>query len=633
MRGFAGPLLVLAVVVAAYARGLGGYFLGEDFPVVAFAHRAPLDPVAWLRSFVVAADPDAQGHMFYRPLAWISFALDARAFGTWAPGYRTVALGLYAAACIAWSGAVRRWTGDRRVALAAAVVFALFPTHPASVMLVNNRGDLLALAFGTLALFLARSPRRTAREAAAPLVLLCAMWSKEWAVALAPFVALGAWLGARPESRARAALPALLVAVAYLALRWAVLGTLGGGYGVDHWEGSWLEKRLAYPLALLCPLPFEAAPAAARAAIAAGSAGLAVLGWRRLGPRAGMTVLAAVLAGFAPYYALSFDRQTFANVHYVLAASLGWSVLVGAGLVAVARRRGWAVVLVALAGLVGALVRNQCGWIEAGATSRALMDAVQERIARARAPKLCLWRVPTWKHGARFGLDAWPALAEPPFGRRRPDVDVDFRTTGPFGEVEELLELWEDETVGARVERYVWDDERLRFVPRTPPERACVRGRVRTRGGRSRLACTRLEIRGDFQVGAAGPKDLELRGRYAGGLDHPVLHAATVRRVPPLLRVSMASDRRAAVLEVRGAAGTFFAVYAATESRFVPLTDHATLLLDHAVELTSGRTGRDGIHRERIALPHGPGWLRLQAIVAAPGEPPRASACRCLRLE
>lgn len=630
MRGLAGALLVLAVVAAAYVRGLGGYFLGEDFPVVAFAHRAPFDLAACLRSFVVAADPDAQGHMFYRPLAWISFVVDARLFGTWAPGYRSMALALYAAACVAWLGAARRWTGDRRIALAAAVVFALFPTHPASVMLVNNRGDLLALAFGTFALFLARSPRRRVRETAASLVLLCAMWSKEWAVALAPFVALGAWLGARPGHRLRAALPALAAAATYLALRWAVLGTLGGGYGAEHWEGTWLEKRLAYPLALLCPLPFEAAPAAARAAIAIASGGLALLGWRRLGFRAGAMALAAILCGFAPYYAVSFDRQTFANVHYVLAASIGWSVLLGAGLAALARGRGWVVVVLALSGLTGALVLGQRGWIEAGATSRALVTAVQERIAGARAPKLCLWRVPTWKHGARFGLDAWPALAEPPFGRRRSGVEVDFRLVDPLVEAGELLDLWQDETIGARVERYVWDDEELRFVPRLPPAQACVRGRAEVRDGRTMLACTRLELRGAGVTAGAG--DLELRGRHARTPSGPVLHVARARPVPWLLGVSVEGDEDGAILEVRGAPGAFFVVYAAAESRFVPLTEHATLLLDHAVELTSGRLGEAGTHEERIALPHGRGWLRLQAIVAAPREPPRASACRCVRL-
>jgi hypothetical protein len=240
-----GLALALLVPAAVFAPSLGFDWVWDDHAQIAnnaaVGHPSKLI-TAWTQS-VWADNPAIAEGRYYRPIfiLWLWFI---RQFGSDAGTAHLFSVGLHLAATGVLWGFLRRYTGSRVAATAAALLFALHPSRGESVAWVSGAPDGLAALFGFGALFTllrsrpaltgngVRNPNMRGQLVASGLFAL-AVFSKETALVFLCFPALLA-LGGAPHRRLRAkvfdairvTMPWACVAGVYLLIRAVVIGEI-----------------------------------------------------------------------------------------------------------------------------------------------------------------------------------------------------------------------------------------------------------------------------------------------------------------------------------------------------------------------------------------------------------------------
>jgi hypothetical protein len=345
-----------------------------------------------------AAFDTGQSH-FYRPLVWLLFWAEERAFGLDPRGYHVVSLGLHLL-CAALLGGLAWRLAPRGRAVAAVVAGAIVALHPATfeaVVWVAAQSEVLAAALLLAALLLWRvALRATLRSGGAPrawalaacLALGLALLAKESAAAGLPLLALLTWAArpaGAPRQRAWAllALP-LLLTFGYLALALGVERrnylVETGGYGV----GPQLVRNPLIGLGLIvAPLPGTQHADAAWlpwAGTAVGLGLLALLARGGRGARAGVLALLVTLLPTAPFASPPDSRYLYLPV-----AAAALLAGLGAGRLAARRPRGRARPAALAVGLALAALLLL-------ATGRELA-AREARFAADAGPGGSLWRL------------------------------------------------------------------------------------------------------------------------------------------------------------------------------------------------------------------------------------------------
>lgn len=251
------PLLLVVLVVAAYANTFGVPFLFDDAVAV---ERNPTIRQLWPLSVPLSPPPDG-GTTTGRPVVNFSLALNYAISGEAVWSYHVANLLIHAGAALALFGLLRRTfiapalrpiTGvvARPLALAAAALWALHPLQTESVTNIAQRTESLCGLFYLLTLYgfarAAEAPAARRWPVLAVAACLLGMGSKE-VMATAPLLALlydrtfvaGSFAGAW---RARRGLH-LALAATWLLLAWLVFGgggtrgtSAGLGLGVSAWS-------------------------------------------------------------------------------------------------------------------------------------------------------------------------------------------------------------------------------------------------------------------------------------------------------------------------------------------------------------------------------------------------------------
>ena len=235
LRHFVGAAAVALLAALVFAPALGSFFVADDFFLLdAVVSGGPFG--AWPRDT-----------SFFRPLASASLWLDHRAWGLVPLPFHATNLVLHFLATLAAASAARRLVarfGAReeeasRAGLLTGLFFLLLPAHAEPVNWISARPDLLAGLFALAALALALRHEETGKPSAALLsaaLFAASLLSKE-SGATWPLVAFLLLVpppqGGLRTRGARLLAPSLLVLVllAYLPLRAALLGGLVRGYG------------------------------------------------------------------------------------------------------------------------------------------------------------------------------------------------------------------------------------------------------------------------------------------------------------------------------------------------------------------------------------------------------------------
>jgi len=138
----AAPLILFAWVALNYGWTIGFGFMNDDYLWIEGA-RWPADG-AWLRTAFV---PPAWSGSFVRPLVQLSFFLNYLVSGTAPMGYRAFNLLLqFTNTYLVWRLA-QALCADAVVAVLAAMLFAVHPTHAEVVTWISGRTELIAVAF------------------------------------------------------------------------------------------------------------------------------------------------------------------------------------------------------------------------------------------------------------------------------------------------------------------------------------------------------------------------------------------------------------------------------------------------------------------------------------------------------
>jgi hypothetical protein len=137
--------LVLLVALSVHARTVAFGLTGLDDRDVLVGDRAFLaDPANLLRvfgrSYLHVVDPS---HAYWRPLVSASYLLDAQWSGVNPWGYHATNVVLHAVASVLVLALLRRFALGRRVALAAALAFAVHPALASAVAWIPGRNDTL----------------------------------------------------------------------------------------------------------------------------------------------------------------------------------------------------------------------------------------------------------------------------------------------------------------------------------------------------------------------------------------------------------------------------------------------------------------------------------------------------------
>jgi tetratricopeptide (TPR) repeat protein len=369
-------LLIAALVLAAHGGALRGAFHYDDlFTVVG---NPAVRSWSLVRAFAsTEAVTSERGDGSYRPMTVASLALNHRVSGLDPWGYLATNLALHLLAALLVTAVARELFDSLRWAGAAGVVFALHPVNAEAVNYVTARSSLLSTVFALAAAwaFLREVHGRGAAgtRAAGLVAFLCALLSKESAVALVIPLLAYPWFRARPGPAPVArpiAAYVVLAALFVVGYRWFIrpagftaiepasrpvwtyLEMVGRSMAL--WVWPW-PLGLDHPLTFLSGFDWGVAIVLV---VGLAACGVAIVRSRRRAPAAGWGLVWG-LAGFVPLAPLPWlttlsllqeNRIAFSS------AGLAWTTVAAARLLwgAVARRGAGTVTRWSCAGVLAA---------------------------------------------------------------------------------------------------------------------------------------------------------------------------------------------------------------------------------------------------------------------------------------
>lgn len=136
--------MLALVVIAFYARTLGGYFLADDFAYVATSSASSL--AAWPSTFLRDESKHIWGYSLglLRPFFTLSGIIQSHLFGDNATAYRVVSLALHVGnVWFVFAIARKCLLASRSFAFAAALLFAIHPIHAETITWICAQSDLL----------------------------------------------------------------------------------------------------------------------------------------------------------------------------------------------------------------------------------------------------------------------------------------------------------------------------------------------------------------------------------------------------------------------------------------------------------------------------------------------------------
>jgi hypothetical protein len=331
------------------------------------------------QAFAQSYWPPWLGAAMYRPLPIASYAIDWQTKSVmW---MHAVNLLWHAGASVAVAALLLRLTDSERGALLGGVIFAVHPLHVEAVANIVGRAELMAALFTVLAVYAAlEGDRLWWSLGALVLGLLC----KETAATVPALVVWGWMLGiGRPDRRRMIAYAAgwAVVAIAYLAVRWAILHPYAR---MEHLAAVFIEasplsvrlttiaaftdiaRLLVFPLVLrvdYSPAERTLVTSLFDGRFLAGMfcllvwAGLLVLAWRR-GRRVEAFGLGWIAIAFLPVANLFFPTGVLVAERTLYLPSVGLALAVGAWLRHIPARWYWSTLgCVAVLGAVRTVLR------------------------------------------------------------------------------------------------------------------------------------------------------------------------------------------------------------------------------------------------------------------------------------
>jgi protein O-mannosyl-transferase len=235
-------LMIVVGTLLVYANSLGGEFVFDDVKQI-IGNQALHSWGNLFRAFTTDVWDFQRGTYtadipppYYRPLFTAYLTIGYQLFGLWEPGWHLMNTAVHLGASVAVYYLLRRLSRDRVVALLGALVFGLHPAHVESVSWISGIPDPLAALFyiPALAYYVRYREDGGKRWLIVSIIAYALSTLCKETVLVLPAV-IFVWEMTREtkagwQARLRGAVPMLIpyavVALSYLALRFAVLGRL-----------------------------------------------------------------------------------------------------------------------------------------------------------------------------------------------------------------------------------------------------------------------------------------------------------------------------------------------------------------------------------------------------------------------
>src|SRR6058998_281843 len=224
------------LVALCYVNSLPNDFVFDDGPIVSSNPVIrTISPIQFLKSPYWTKQQYAG---IYRPFVVFSLSVDYAIWKRWAPGFRLTNLAVHAINGVLVFSLYQSIAGAGIVPLIAMIIYLVHPVHTEAVTTIVGRSELFAACFLLAAWLLFRQ----GRTGWAALAFLLALLSKENAIVLPAILLLTSPRGRRWIRL----LPMIFVALAYLALRYSVLGGLGIPVSAQYMGGrlTYFERLL-----------------------------------------------------------------------------------------------------------------------------------------------------------------------------------------------------------------------------------------------------------------------------------------------------------------------------------------------------------------------------------------------------
>ena len=148
-------LLICLFVIISYIPSFTGEFIMDDIPLV--EKNSYLKEWHSIGSYLTQEDgynKDSGGHTgYYRPLINLSYTLDYKIWGMFAPGFRITNLILHLLACFSLFVFYKLILHKKNIALMLVLIFSLHPVNTETVSWITSRNNILVTLFGILSLF------------------------------------------------------------------------------------------------------------------------------------------------------------------------------------------------------------------------------------------------------------------------------------------------------------------------------------------------------------------------------------------------------------------------------------------------------------------------------------------------
>ncbi|RII25031.1 MAG: hypothetical protein CXR31_15385 [Geobacter sp.] len=206
--------LIILLVVAVYGNTLNHGFVWDDTDII--VHNTLLDNLGNIPQFFLSEDKVSAATGYYRPLTYISFALDRAIWGLNPLGFTITNLVLHILVALLFYAVIAALFTKERLAFVAAMIFAVHPLAGETVNFhAGGRNTLLCASFALLSLLLYTK----GKYVLAIVCFTCAIFSKEFALLLPLVFLFHDYRLQQKKVRFSAYSPYFITIICYLALR------------------------------------------------------------------------------------------------------------------------------------------------------------------------------------------------------------------------------------------------------------------------------------------------------------------------------------------------------------------------------------------------------------------------------
>jgi hypothetical protein len=432
---------ILAVCLVAGLPSISryGYFLGDDFGLVQHLHDLPLD-----RLFAYFASDWTEGIYGFtldelRPFLAFTYWFDSHVFGAAnAPAYHITNIALHVLnTLLVFAIATSLAPARTDVAVLAASLFAVMPSHAEPIAWISGRVDSLAAAFylGAILCFIRFRSRASHGWLAAALVLFAFGLFAKQSIVTFPVLILAYDVTYGPSlrslttrqlvSRCLVHVPFAVILVLYLGLRRTLFGNFVRESLLTIETFKSFVDRQSFYIGQMLPVPSDI-PSDAKTAVLVFTWGVlaACTVWLLARWQSNRQIVRHLIFFGATWYAVTVAPMivTYASARHLYLTAAGLSVALASLLLPAGWRstgrskavRGIAVgVLVVLC--AAALFSNMRGWIANGIESRRLATALPVLLQSLPAGSTVMLDIRHTRRGVWFWSWALPFALQRPF--------------------------------------------------------------------------------------------------------------------------------------------------------------------------------------------------------------------------